>query len=671
MSSVFNYNILVNNKPLHSKQEVTILQFLESSGIHVPRFCYHKQLTIAGNCRMCLVEVAKSIKPVIACGVGILDKMSIYTDSHLVKKAREGVLEFLLINHPLDCPICDQGGECDLQDQSLIYGSDRGRFIESKRSVEDKNFGPLIKTVMTRCIHCTRCIRFANEVAGYPFLGTMGRGVSTEVSSYIDKFFNSEISGNVIDLCPVGALTSKPYAFVARPWELYSIESIDVLDSLGSNIRLDLRGSEIVRVLPKLNPIFRVEWISDNVRFSYDALNMQRIITPFKTHRDWGYSYNKLVAMTNSNIYISVWAMLTEILNYKYVLSLGNYININTLLTVKSLCTSGYIALEDNYSCNANYSVDFRKSYLAEYDFFSFSKVDSIFLLDIPLKRVSPVFNSFLKKWTRKHDKAIYYVGRSFSFNYPIVHLAYSLSQFVYHLIGKSLTSLTLKRFNKPCIITSTFGQFVRSLCSFLNISIMPLHLDTNTLHSSELNCKPTGYLPRSKNLQFHLNTSKLNASEHYYINYNSSFTLVPYNLSIYLGHHAPLDNMMNSLLILPISSFYEDSGYFLNNFGMLQESKKALSTSAPSIIDSIDNLCNLFGWTKEYDTLSKSFNYLNKPSQLGQTYNLNTDCASSFFHRTSNGTTYVESFNSQFIQYSINIQQSIIASVESEKAWN
>lgn len=670
MSSVFNYSIFVNNKPLHSKQEVTILQFLESSGIHVPRFCYHKQLTIAGNCRMCLVEVAKSIKPVIACGVGILDQMSIYTDSHLVKKAREGVLEFLLINHPLDCPICDQGGECDLQDQSLIYGSDRGRFIESKRSVEDKNFGPLIKTVMTRCIHCTRCIRFANEVAGYPFLGTMGRGVSTEVSSYIDKFFNSEISGNVIDLCPVGALTSKPYAFVARPWELYSIESIDVLDSLGSNIRLDLRGSEIVRVLPKLNPIFRVEWISDNVRFSYDALNMQRILTPFKTHRDWGYSYNKLLAMTNSNTYVRLWAILTEISNYKYTLSLGNYLNINTILTVKSLCNSEHITLESD--CNRyNYSVDFRRSYLAEYDFFSFSKVDSVFLLDIPLKRVSPVFNSFLKKWTRKHDKAIYYIGRYFSFNYPIVHLAYSLSHFVHYLLGKNLTSLTLKRFNKPCIIASVFGQFLRGLCNYLNVAIMPLHLNTNTLHLNELNCNSESHVDRTKNLQFHLNTSKLTTSEYYYVNYNSSFALVPYNLSIYLGHHAPMDNMMNSLLMLPISSFYEDSGYFLNNFGMLQESKKALSSSAPSIIESIYNICDVFGWVADSSTLSKSFNYLNKASQLGQTYNLNADCASNFFYITGNETSYKESLNSQFIQYSINIQQSVLASVESEKTWN
>ena len=249
--------LIINNKRFHVDKGFTVLQACASVGLEIPRFCYHEKLSIAGNCRMCLVEVEvngrRSPKPIASCAVPASDKMVIYTNTPFVKKAREGILEFLLANHPLDCPICDQGGECDLQDQAMIFGNDRGRFYEYKRAVEDKNCGPLIKTLMTRCIHCTRCIRFADEIAGVPVLGTTGRGSSMEVGTYIQKMINSEVSGNIIDLCPVGALTSKPYAFTARSWELRSIETIDVLDPLCSNIRIDFRGLNIMRILPRVN----------------------------------------------------------------------------------------------------------------------------------------------------------------------------------------------------------------------------------------------------------------------------------------------------------------------------------------------------------------------------------------------------------------------------------
>ena len=258
----------------------TVLQACEAVGVEIPRFCYHERLSIAGNCRMCLVEIEKTPKPVASCAMPIMNGMTIFTDTPLVKKAREAVLEFLLLNHPLDCPICDQGGECDLQDQALAFGSDRSRYFETKRGVEDKNCGPLIKTIMTRCIHCTRCVRFASEIAGVEDLGTTGRGRETEIGTYVEKTFESELSGNVIDLCPVGALTSKPYAFMARPWELRSTESIDVSDGVGSNIRIDSRGTEILRILPRFNEEINEEWISDKTRFSYDGLRIQRIDAP-------------------------------------------------------------------------------------------------------------------------------------------------------------------------------------------------------------------------------------------------------------------------------------------------------------------------------------------------------------------------------------------------------
>ena len=270
----------VNNKKIFYKKNLTVIQACLKAGIEIPRFCYHDRLSIAGNCRMCLVEIEKSPKPMASCALPVMPEMKIFTDSVLVKKAREGILEFLLANHPLDCPICDQGGECDLQDQSLIFGSDRGRFYEIKRAVEDKDCGPLIKTLMTRCIHCTRCIRFSSEIAGVSFLGTTGRGLNMEVGSYLDKVFNSNLSGNVIDLCPVGALTSKTYAFTARPWDLSFVESIDVFDSLNSNISFSFKGLKILRVLPLLNEKVNEEWISDKIRFSLDGLDYQRISYP-------------------------------------------------------------------------------------------------------------------------------------------------------------------------------------------------------------------------------------------------------------------------------------------------------------------------------------------------------------------------------------------------------
>lgn len=273
--------IFVNNKVVLIPKNTSVLEACESVGVSVPRFCYHERLNVAGNCRMCLVEIEKAPKPIASCAFPVAPNMKIYTDTPLVQKARENVLEFLLINHPLDCPICDQGGECDLQEQTMVFGTDRSRFFYAKRSVQDKNCGPLIKTIMTRCIHCTRCVRFLQNVAGQEDLGTTLRGQETEIGTYIGKNLNSELSGNIIDLCPVGALTSKPYAFTARPWEIKSVETIDVHDSVGSNIRINFKETEIFRILPALNDSLNEEWISDKTRFSFDGLKRQRIGTPF------------------------------------------------------------------------------------------------------------------------------------------------------------------------------------------------------------------------------------------------------------------------------------------------------------------------------------------------------------------------------------------------------
>ena len=263
----------------------TILQACELAGIEVAHFCFHERLAIAGNCRMCLVEVEKSPKPIASCAMPIGEGMVVHTKSPKALKAQKGVMEFLLINHPLDCPICDQGGECDLQDQAMAYGFDRGRFEENKRAVRDKNFGPLVETHMTRCIHCTRCIRFLTEIAGVQELGATGRGEDMEIGTYIERALGSELSANIIDLCPVGALTSKPYAFAARPWELVKTELVDVLDAVGSNIRVDARDAQVLRVLPRVNEEINEEWISDKTRYAVDGLRRRRLDRPYAGRR--------------------------------------------------------------------------------------------------------------------------------------------------------------------------------------------------------------------------------------------------------------------------------------------------------------------------------------------------------------------------------------------------
>ena len=282
--------IKVDGTEIEVPDHYTLLQAAEAAGAEVPRFCFHERLSIAGNCRMCLVEVKGGPpKPAASCAMGVRDLRpgpngeapEIFTNTPMVKKAREGVMEFLLINHPLDCPICDQGGECDLQDQAMAFGTDGSRYRENKRAVENKYIGPLVKTVMTRCIHCTRCVRFTTEVAGIAELGLIGRGEDAEITTYLEQAMTSELQGNVVDLCPVGALTSKPFAFTARPWELNKTETIDVMDAVGSNIRVDTRGREVMRVMPRLNEEINEEWLADKSRFIWDGLKTQRLDRPY------------------------------------------------------------------------------------------------------------------------------------------------------------------------------------------------------------------------------------------------------------------------------------------------------------------------------------------------------------------------------------------------------
>ena len=323
--------LIIDGVEIEVEPGLNVLQACQIAGVEIPHFCYHERLSVAGNCRMCLVEMEKSPKPIASCAMPAADGMVIRTDSDVARKARQGVMEFLLINHPLDCPICDQGGECDLQDQAMAYGLDRGRFRESKRAVSEKYLGPLIKTIMTRCIHCTRCVRFATEVAGVEDLGATGRGEHMEIGTYVETALRSELSGNMIDICPVGALTSKPYAFAARPWELQKTQTIDVMDAVGSNVRVDARGREVMRVLPRLNEQINEEWIGDKTRFACDGLRRQRLDRPY-LRRD-----GRLRPASWAEAFAAVAERLRGVPGQRIAAIAGDLVDVEAMLALKDL----------------------------------------------------------------------------------------------------------------------------------------------------------------------------------------------------------------------------------------------------------------------------------------------------------------------------------------------
>jgi len=392
----------------------TILQACEHAGIEVAHFCYHERLAIAGNCRMCLVEVEKSPKPIASCAMPAADGMVIHTKSTKAIKAQKGVMEFLLINHPLDCPICDQGGECDLQDQAMAYGFDRGRFEENKRAVRDKDFGPLVKTEMTRCIHCTRCIRFLTEIAGVEELGATGRGEDMEISTYIERALGSELSANIIDLCPVGALTSKPYAFVARPWELRKTESVDVFDAIGSNIRIDSRGSQVLRVLPRLNEAVNEEWISDKARFAIDGLAHHRLDRPYirrdgrLREADWRQALDLVVDR------------LKAVPGERIAAIAGDLCDVESMFALKELLTEFGAKNLDCRQDGAKLDPRCRAGYLFNTTVAGVENADACLLIGTNPRWEAPLVNARLRKRFLRGGFHIAAIGPTLDLTYPV-----------------------------------------------------------------------------------------------------------------------------------------------------------------------------------------------------------------------------------------------------------
>ena len=396
----------------------TVLQAAEAAGIEIPRFCYHERLSIAGNCRMCLVEIEKAPpKPIASCAWPAADGMVVHTDSPMVRNARRGVMEFLLINHPLDCPICDQGGECDLQDQALGYGAGGSRYEENKRAVKDKNLGPLVKTVMTRCIHCTRCIRFITEVAGVPDLGATARGESMEVGTYVEKALGSELSGNIIDLCPVGALTSKPYAFVARSWELSKTDSVDVLDAVGAAIRVDARGPEVLRILPRLNDDVNEEWLGDKSRFAVDGLKRRRLDRP------WVRRDGKLAPASWDEAFAAVAERFAAARPERIGAITGDLADAESVLALRDLMRRLGVANLDCRQRGEQLTTERRDFYCFNSGITGIDEADAILLIGTNPRREAPVLNARIRKRWLAAGISVGLVGPAADLTYPARHL--------------------------------------------------------------------------------------------------------------------------------------------------------------------------------------------------------------------------------------------------------
>jgi NADH-quinone oxidoreductase chain G len=583
----------INNTPIFFLKEyktLTIIQFCDLINVVIPRFCYHEKLSIAGNCRMCLVEMNNGIKPVIACATNISANIEIALDSLLVKKARENVLEFLLINHPLDCPICDQGGECDLQDQTIVYGSDRGRFKEMKRSVEDKELGPVVKTIMTRCIHCTRCIRFSDEVLGIRDLGVIGRGSSSEIKMNNVFFLDHELSGNIVDVCPVGALTSKPYAFTARPWDLKSIESIDVLDSLHSNIRVDIKGSRILRILPKINEQLNENWISDYTRFSYESVQGFRIKYPY-------LSLNKsFFSFLDFDLFLRLgWEQCIEFFNI--FINLKNFNLFNFFISSGiGLFNSSFYYFISKFIKNSNFfieslpsfNIDSRSSYYIN-SFNNFMKSNYFLFYNLNLKENYSVFNARMQSYLNNsfYKKYIFYIGLNIKHTYSVYHIGNSSSSFYSFLRGKNLNlnyfnSLVKKNISLNLFSSDiNFNSYLSSLGIFDNLEINNLNFYSNI----------SGYFDLGINSDLVNNHDLLKQTDLFSYYYKTNKVENNNSFFIYHGNYLPLvenvSEQNNNYVFLPSSNLFEVEDSYINIFGDLQSVNQSQDFSEKESIKS------------------------------------------------------------------------------------
>ncbi len=645
--------IIINGKEIEFEKGMTVLQACELADVEIPRFCYHEKLSIAGNCRMCLVELEKSPKPIASCAMPAAEGMNIKTNTHLVEKARKGVMEFLLANHPLDCPVCDQGGECDLQDQSMYYGVDKSRFIENKRQVKEKYMGPLIKTQMTRCIHCTRCVRFATEVAGVPEIGAIGRGENMEITTYLEKAMESELSANVIDLCPVGALTSKPYAFEARPWELKKTESIDVMDAVGSNIRIDTYNWEVKRILPRLNNDINEEWISDKTRYSCDGLLKQRLDVPY-IKKD-----NKL-QKSNWDEAITLLADKIQSTNPNEIGGhIGDMVNMENALSFKKLFailkSKNLEFREKKFYINSSEKIN----YIFNSSIKGIEESDLILLIGSNPRHEATMLNARIRKTFVKKRIPIFSIGDPGELTYDYTVIGNTTDDLKKILDNEHEFSKKLSSSNKPIIIIGESalelesGKYiVEEVKNFLKNNNF-ISKEWNAFNFLAQNASTVGLIDlkvlskedEEKNSFF----EKLNKNQ-----FKLLYLLGSDNLDIkkdnefivYQGSHGDRGAEIADL-VLPSAAFTEQNGLFENLEGRVQESKKASYPIGEALEDwkifnlilkklgKFDDLSKFDSLRKEVLNLIPNFTKLNELPNFKEAQEVNT--SSEFFSESVN----------------------------------
>jgi len=611
----------INDIEVEVEEGLTVLQACEKAGAEIPRFCYHEKLSIAGNCRMCLVEMEKSPKPIASCAMPAAEGMVIRTNTPKIEKSRKGVMEFLLANHPLDCPVCDQGGECDLQDQSMFYGIDKSRFKENKRAVPDKNMGPLIKTQMTRCIHCTRCVRFATEIAGVPEIGAIGRGEDMQITTYLEKSVQSELSGNVIDLCPVGALTSKPYVFEARPWELKKTETIDVMDAVGSNIRVDTYDWEVKRVLPIINEDINEEWISDKTRYACDGLLSQRLDIPYIKYN------NKFEKASWNEVFKIIKSKVQNTDKDKIAGFLGDLINMEASYIFKeflerTIDTKNY----ESRSFDMFIDSSKRENYLFNSTINGIEESDFILLIGTNPRFEATMLNARIRKAYLKNKVKIVSLNDVGDLTYPYQSLDGKTQTIKDIFENKNALTKDIIDAQKPLII---FGEsFLRSKSAEFLFSSFKNFLLNNNKFTDDWN--PLNFLPSDAATVGNLDLDIIDPSNKLIKSLNENkfdlvFLIGQDNLKfnkknefvIYIGSHG--DNGAELAdIILPGAAYTEQSGHYTNLEGKVQKAYKASYPPGDAkedweIINDLAEFMNNRKLFNDKDELESSmFNYLN-----------------------------------------------------------
>jgi NADH-quinone oxidoreductase subunit G len=579
--------LIVDGKEIDVPPEYTLLQACEAAGAEIPRFCFHERLSIAGNCRMCLVELAGSPKPVASCAWGVRDcrpgpkgePPEVKTRSPMVRKAREGVMEFLLINHPLDCPICDQGGECDLQDQAMAYGVDQSRFRENKRAVEDKYLGALVKTSMNRCIQCTRCVRFATEVAGVPELGAIGRGEDMEITTYLEEAMVSELQGNVVDLCPVGALTSKPYAFVARPWELNKTESIDVMDALGSAIRIDTRGREVMRILPRTNDDVNEEWISDKTRHVVDGLRTQRLDRPYLRER------GRLRQSSWSEAFAAIAQKLARANPRRVGALVGDLAAVEEIFALKELMARLGVA---NLDCRQDGSALDpgwgRATYLFNATIAGINAADALLIVGADPRREAAVLNARIRKrWRTAKSFPIGLIGAKASLTYPYDYLGAGPETLA--AVSRHSFAQSLRQAERPLIILGAGalarpdGAAIASLAAKAAIDLGAVKDGWNgfsVLHNaaSRVGALDLGFVPAAGALTARQMAASGTLDVVFLLGVDE-IDIAPGAFVIYVGTHGDR-GAARADVVLPGAAYPEKSATYVNTEGRVQMATRA-----------------------------------------------------------------------------------------------